>query len=81
VIEKLDCALVGVFSFGFLVRLENEKNPLVLHAYDMNVKFIGVVSIETIHSARIKKIIQLSHDLFSFEFEDGFKIIRCKFVY
>ena len=73
--EIIGCEFVGTCAFGFLVRPRNEDQ--VLHAYDMDAKFIGVIFTGTMGSDRVKKVIHCGNDLYSFQFENGFKIIKC----
>jgi hypothetical protein len=73
--EIVECELVGTCSFGFLARKSNE--PLVLYAYDMDGNFIGVILADKISSERVEKVTQMGTDLFSFQFDKSFKLIKC----
>jgi hypothetical protein len=75
--EISDCDFVGTCPFGFLTKPHNDS--IVLHAYDMNARFIGVILIDTIGSDRIRKVANFGEDLYCFQFENGFSLIKCKF--
>jgi hypothetical protein len=74
--EMTECELVGTCSFGFLARKSTE--PLMLHAFDMNGNFIGVIFTDKIGPERIEKFAQLGNDLFYFQFQNNFKLVKCK---
>ena len=75
--EILECDFVGTCSFGFLIRRCSEL--LVLHAYDRDGNFIGVILTDAISSEKIRNVTQLGKDLYCFLFEKSFKLIKCKF--
>ena len=75
--EITECDLIGPCSFGFLIRPNDEKNPFILHAFDLQANLIGVISSETISSERVDKITHFGNDLYSFAFNNGLKLIEC----
>ena len=79
--ELPDCYLVGVCSFGFLLRRPNDEKFPLLHAYDMNANFIGVISTHSISMHPIEKVTYFGNDLYSFAYEKGFKITSQQTIY
>jgi hypothetical protein len=80
--EYSNCHFVGTCSFGIFLRPNDEENPLVLHAYRLtcvSAYFIGIITTDTISSSPINRVTHFGNDLYSFEFENGFKIVKCKF--
>lgn len=52
---------VGSFPLGFLIRFNDNKFPLVLHAYDKEFEEIGAILTDTISDKPITKVISLGH--------------------
>ena len=73
-----DYYLVGVCSFGFFLRRDDEEKLPFLQAYDMDGQFIGVVPTETISMLPIEKVTYFGNDLYCFAHKKGFKLVECK---
>jgi hypothetical protein len=81
--KEISECFVGLCSFGFLTRPYHEQIPFILHAYDMDAKFIGAVFTDKISPDRIEKVAHSGDNCYSFQFENfiGFELFKFNFCF